>query len=411
MQSSVLDIVPSPQLLRRSWYLPVREFVGDDTSTRFKVLTRFFPCFNSTMARTHFTAHIKQRVAIQTAEETEDEARARTEARTRSELATVVAAARAARAAPIADVGSVDESNAEDVDSDADASVHEDDADEDECGDEDFKDTEYTEDAEVSGSDNDSDSSIVSRRRGGASRKQRRQRSITRKGSGERTNSSSFPVKFGRGKKRSSSDIHDDELVRVPELEVTEHESWAMLAKYLREYMSATRQVIVIQETYNVKRRNKALRAQSQYAGVDDKNMPWVPEAMDPYQRKYICTHGWPERDRGTGKKPRQNIMQTGCPFQLLAQVVQRPDDGVWVVAIKREVYYHNHPISDEVYRNYPGVRQVPIQSPLMPNIEMLAEAQAAPSAVYDYIRSNSDHQVTMIDVRNLLARIRRSGK
>ncbi|ETI29946.1 hypothetical protein F443_22936 [Phytophthora nicotianae P1569] len=42
-----------------------------------------------------------------------------------------------------------------------------------------------------------------------------------------------------------------------------------------------------------------------------------------------------------------------------------------------------------------------------MPGVELLVEAQAGTSSVYDYIRSNSNHCVTMDDVRSMISRLR----
>ncbi|ETP05459.1 hypothetical protein F441_17928, partial [Phytophthora nicotianae CJ01A1] len=84
--------------------------------------------------------------------------------------------------------------------------------------------------------------------------------------------------------------------------------------------------------------------------------------------------------------------------------------DESWVIAPKRAVYTHNHQVSTGIYQQYPGIRQVPSQSPLVSGVRLLMQAQAGPSSIYEYIRENSDHHVTMQDVRNLVARLRNSG-
>ncbi|KAE9007569.1 hypothetical protein PR003_g16522 [Phytophthora rubi] len=94
----------------------------------------------------------------------------------------------------------------------------------------------------------------------------------------------------------------------------------------------------------------------------------------------------------------------------MIAQVCKRPD-GVWRIVTKREAYQHNHHISDDIYGSHPGIRQVPAESPLMPGIEMLVEAEAGTSSMYNFIRENSNHRVTMDDVRNLIERMRKRGK
>ncbi|KAG3080048.1 hypothetical protein PI125_g20563 [Phytophthora idaei] len=56
----------------------------------------------------------------------------------------------------------------------------------------------------------------------------------------------------------------------------------------------------------------------------------------------------------------------TGCPFQMLAQLVQRCD-GSWSISMKRELYCHNHPLTEDIYKSYSSIRQVPEDSLLNP--------------------------------------------
>ncbi|KAG2970894.1 hypothetical protein PC118_g16601 [Phytophthora cactorum] len=77
-----------------------------------------------------------------------------------------------------------------------------------------------------------------------------------------------------------------------------------------------------------------------------------------------------------------------GGRINLLAQLVQR-HDGSWSM-MKRELYCHNHPLTEDIYRSYP--------------------AKAGTPSVYNYIRENSKHRVTMDDVRNLIARLKNRG-
>ncbi|KAE9342548.1 hypothetical protein PR003_g9416, partial [Phytophthora rubi] len=152
------------------------------------------------------------------------------------------------------------------------------------------------------------------------------------------------------------------------------------------EYMEATRQKIVIAEVIHVGRRNADLRKQVRFQGLQDSEIPLVPDKWEPYQRKYICTHGWKERERSTGKRTSHKLRRTECPFQMLAQVVMRRC-GTCGIVMKREVYSHNHPVSDGIYRSYPDIRQVPVGSALMPGIELLVDADAGTSSIYNYIR------------------------
>ncbi|KAG3095315.1 hypothetical protein PI125_g16280 [Phytophthora idaei] len=152
-----------------------------------------------------------------------------------------------------------------------------------------------------------------------------------------------------QGKKRRVSDVEEEELTQVPAFKA-QHDSWASLELCLKEYTEPTRQKIVVKEVVNVGRRNAHLRAQVRYQGLPDSEIPLVPAEMEPYQRKYICTHGWSERDRSTGKRTSHKLNTTDCPFQMLAQVAKRRG-GSWAIVMKREVYCHNHGVSEDIYR------------------------------------------------------------
>ncbi|ETN23667.1 hypothetical protein PPTG_00216 [Phytophthora nicotianae INRA-310] len=167
----------------------------------------------------------------------------------------------------------------------------------------------------------------------------------------------------------SASEEEKDEVVHsgtrgdeatVPSFQ-TDHKTWALFDESLQEYMRTTKQVLVVRATVSAKRRNQDLRKQTRYQGLPDSQIPLVPEEMNPCQRRWCKQRG---------------------------------------ISLKREVYRHNHPISSDIYMSYPGIRQVSSRSPLIPGIELLVESDAKKSSIYDYIRRNSDHRVTMDDVR-----------
>ncbi|GMF20209.1 unnamed protein product [Phytophthora fragariaefolia] len=132
-------------------------------------------------------------------------------------------------------------------------------------------------------------------------------------------------------------------------------------------------------------------------------------QEMNPYQRKFICTHGWPERERSTGARKVHKLRRSACPFRYLAQDVDTKEG--WDITLKREVYRHNHRISREIFSSYPGIRQVLPTPPQMSGVELLVKAEAGSASIYDYIRQHSNHRVTMDDVRNLVACVRQSGE
>ncbi|POM62732.1 hypothetical protein PHPALM_28071 [Phytophthora palmivora] len=83
--------------------------------------------------------------------------------------------------------------------------------------------------------------------------------------------------KLRKWKRCSVSDVEEDELVYIPPFQ-RDHTSWPEFERSLKKYI--------------VKRRNASLKSQIQYVGIPEKDIPLVPQEADPYQRKYIFTHG-----------------------------------------------------------------------------------------------------------------------
>ncbi|KAE9245415.1 hypothetical protein PF004_g5239 [Phytophthora fragariae] len=205
--------------------------------------------------------------------------------------------------------------------------------------------------------------------------------------------------------------VHSDEdidLHYVPALK-KHHRSWKAFDAYLKKYSDRTSTKMVVNETLNVSLRNRRIKAQKQYKGRPPAEIPQVPESVDPFQRVYICTHGWKVRSRSVGKRPTQRTFYTGCEARFLAQVYERLN-GTWGVKIKRDFYGHNHHVSGEIFQSHPGIRQVPMGSPVMRDVELMVDCGGKASRIYDYIRSNTAHRVTMTDVYNMISRIKKGG-
>ncbi|ETI29742.1 hypothetical protein F443_23141, partial [Phytophthora nicotianae P1569] len=95
------------------------------------------------------------------------------------------------------------------------------------------------------------------------------------------------------------------------------HPSWNAWQQYFVQYCERTRQVLPVKETMSRAERLKRLKKTKK--GDDDSIL--LPEGCDPYQRVYICTHGWKKRkSRSEGTRPRQHIRLTDCPFRFVVQ-------------------------------------------------------------------------------------------
>ncbi|ETN23228.1 hypothetical protein PPTG_02860 [Phytophthora nicotianae INRA-310] len=208
-------------------------------------------------------------------------------------------------------------------------------------------------------------------------------------------------------RKRDHAECEDELYYAAPLRKY--HRSWKDLEKRLKSYQEETHTVLVISETMNVRLRNQKISKMKIHAGKPQSELPLVPEELDPYQRVYICTHGWKERVRSKGQRPRQNMKGVGCPMRFRAQFVER-DEGKWRIEIKQAFYGHNHVLSEEVYRVYPSVRQVPVDSPIISDVELMVASGSKASKIYEYIRERTPHYIQLKDVHNLVARIRNSG-
>jgi len=209
-------------------------------------------------------------------------------------------------------------------------------------------------------------------------------------------------------RKRAISDC-DDDMYYVAALK-TYHKSWESFEKYLKRYQRDTQTVVAIAETENVRLRNRRIAQRKMHAGKPASELPLVPEELDPYQRVYICTHGWKIRVRSKGSRPLHHTNGIGCSMRFRAQYVQQ-SSGQWQIEIKKVFYGHSHPVSEEIYQRYPTVRKIPEAAPIMSDVELMVSSGSTASRIYDYIRERSPHYVQLKDVHNLIAKIKSSGK
>ncbi|ETI37572.1 hypothetical protein F443_16446 [Phytophthora nicotianae P1569] len=172
------------------------------------------------------------------------------------------------------------------------------------------------------------------------------------------------------------------------------HPSWNAWQQYFVQYCERTRQVLPVKDTMSRAERLKRLKKTKK---ADDDSI-LLPEGCDPYQRVYICPHGWKKRkSRSEGTRSRQHIRLTDCPFRFVVQ---------WNVAreqlqVKNGVYTHNHQVSTQAYATFPVSRGV--HDPVVgARVEGMLSAGAKRSRIYDYLLEH-DQNVIQVDVDNLV--------
>ncbi|OWZ20484.1 LOW QUALITY PROTEIN: hypothetical protein PHMEG_0005100 [Phytophthora megakarya] len=192
----------------------------------------------------------------------------------------------------------------------------------------------------------------------------------------------------------NSEDDDSGAVSVVMEVPVLWHAEWASWQTYFAEYCARTMQVLPVRETMSRAERNRRLKRTKK--GADDSQL--VPEGFDPYQRVYICTHGWKKRkSRSDGARPRQHIRLTDCPFRFCVQWnLSRRE-----LQVKNEVFWHNHQVSAAAYATYPGSRGV--EDPLVVSrVDGMLAVGAKRSKIYDYLLDH-DENVIQVDVDNLV--------
>ncbi|KAE9300970.1 hypothetical protein PR003_g22640 [Phytophthora rubi] len=140
--------------------------------------------------------------------------------------------------------------------------------------------------------------------------------------------------------------------------------------------------------------RNKRVRMSKR----DDDESLLVPEEIDPYQRTYICTHGWKKRkSRCEGSRPRQHIRLTDHPFRFVVQWNMAKNS----LQVKRGHFVHNHPVSARAFAAYPSSRGVD-SATVNARVDGMLAVRAKRSRIYDYLLEH-DQNVLQVDVDSMV--------
>jgi uncharacterized C2H2 Zn-finger protein len=169
----------------------------------------------------------------------------------------------------------------------------------------------------------------------------------------------------------SSSALTSD----APPFQMT-HDSWEAFDANLKAYCEATYQLYVIRTTTSVNRRNKKITDGLTGANAESSTMAntlegftntpassfidetkLVPESYRYYSRTYVCTHGWKDRNRGTGKRVLAGLRSTQCNAKMCVTLQQRGEE--WKIVVTRHIRSHNHRLSKELYLHYTENRRI----------------------------------------------------
>uniref|UniRef100_K3WUJ2 FAR1 domain-containing protein n=1 Tax=Globisporangium ultimum (strain ATCC 200006 / CBS 805.95 / DAOM BR144) TaxID=431595 RepID=K3WUJ2_GLOUD len=215
------------------------------------------------------------------------------------------------------------------------------------------------------------------------------------------------------------------------------HRSWEEFEQRLKEYTQATYQMYVIRTTTSVKRRNLRITenasavpatraalgsaanaggeveeeasaaretpADASQALSSDSDQVLIPESYQWYSKTLMCTHGWKDRNRGSGKRSLSIVRSTRCPAKMCVTLQHRGkgNDG-WQVVLTRHVRTHNHQLSKELYLYYMENRRI-----YDPDLLLVGTSQPTTSSAADSGRPH--HQLNRAKLSHLLASLERS--
>ncbi|KAJ0392399.1 hypothetical protein ATCC90586_010418 [Pythium insidiosum] len=187
--------------------------------------------------------------------------------------------------------------------------------------------------------------------------------------------------------------------VAVPPLRDT-FDGWDEFFQHFHEYCQTTHQAIRKKHKLDVDARNEKIRAsKAARAGLF---VRYVPSIWVVFRRIFICTHGWPQRDRGTGKRPQRFLRSVSCPFKFTVIVRYDEMDRVWRLKVESGHWFHNHVVNPEVFKTYAENRGVEDPSNRV-RVENMIENKRKRRPIYDMLLEQGEN-IVMKDVENMIA-------
>ncbi|KAL4130570.1 hypothetical protein PRIC2_006566 [Phytophthora ramorum] len=158
------------------------------------------------------------------------------------------------------------------------------------------------------------------------------------------------------------------------------YESWTAFETAFAAYSKATFQTFSKRTSTTRSARNKGIK--DGYA-KRNKETPeyelFLDESFPYYLVSYECTHAGKHRNRGMGKRPRHTVRSIDCKAKLNV-LLQREGDRYFMKLPKADVA----------------------------NVDMLRKVGVSREKILKYIWDHTDCEPNMVDVHNLLAKLKR---
>lgn len=94
------------------------------------------------------------------------------------------------------------------------------------------------------------------------------------------------------------------------------------------------------------------------------------------------------------------------CCREQINACVKRDAQG-WRVHVTNQHAWHNHEVSEALYKSYPEVRNA-LDADVLATVNILRKAEAKRKKILEYIVEHSPQQPRMKDVHNLLSKLKR---
>ncbi|GMF48748.1 unnamed protein product [Phytophthora fragariaefolia] len=175
-------------------------------------------------------------------------------------------------------------------------------------------------------------------------------------------------------------------------------QNWEEWMAYVKRYQPTTHQVISIKEKVSCKTRNSKISASK--AAENGNDVVTVPMEWKVYKRTYICTHGWSNKNRSDGVRPKPFGRSAGGPFRFVVQMVQEED--TWLLKVMNNgVYQHNHRVGPQVYKTYS-------KEYVKDGVKTMVRMNCRRSKIYEYLLEQGE-SVVQKDVDNLVQMLKAS--
>ncbi|POM74259.1 Hypothetical protein PHPALM_8812 [Phytophthora palmivora] len=150
----------------------------------------------------------------------------------------------------------------------------------------------------------------------------------------------------------------------------------------------------------NIYESNRAEHATQQ--GTAPESELFLDETFPYYLVSYACTHSGRHRSRCSGKRPRQTVRTIGCKA--------RRDGESYFLKVSVHETEHNHRLGRDSYKRLPSNRlQLPVAE--LATVNMLRKVGLSRKKILKYIWDNTDSEPDIVDIHNLIAKLKRDDK